>query len=226
MWSCYRAKARLKKCGRLLCWSCCFLSNAPICAVPLLKRVWIAHSPICSMHPLPANPGSSQADSRHKNGDQSPMWNHTKSSIIIRHTLSKLWTSRLISCHYSQIGWSGDCHWSAFLVAGSSRPIGVWAQLYTYWAAGSHIIQRDNRSDYRGTAWSDQGYSYLSIYQIIFVSGISSYICRVLWTRSVNIWESYSALSWECCYHLLRLLLRVSHKQGSQFQPEWGWGKE
>ena len=24
------------------------------------------------MHPLPANPGSSQADSRHKNGDQSP----------------------------------------------------------------------------------------------------------------------------------------------------------
>ena len=47
----------------------------PRSAVPLLKRVWIAERPICSMHSPPLSnpmPESSQADSRHKNGDQSP----------------------------------------------------------------------------------------------------------------------------------------------------------
>ena len=50
-------------------------SQMPRSAVPLLKRVWIAERPICSMHSPPLSnpmPESSQADSRHKNGDQSP----------------------------------------------------------------------------------------------------------------------------------------------------------
>ena len=202
----------------------------PRSAVPLLKRVWIAElRPICSMH-SPPPPFQCLRALRQtvgiKTATKAPMWNHTKSSIIIRHTLSKLWTSRLISCHYSQIGWSGVCHWSAFLVAGLVWPIGGWAQVYIL----GWVIYKETTDQTPFLSW--HCLCLIGPGLFIFVH-LSARICQPLVViflvycelRIVNIRGCYSALSWECCYHLLRLLLRVSHKQGSQFRPEWGWGE-
>ena len=151
-------------------------------AVPLLKRVWIAERPICSIHPPPSLQclRALRQTVGIKTATKAPMWNHTKSSIIIRHTLSKLWTSRLISCHYSQIGWSSVCHWPAFLVAGLVQPIGVWAQVYIL---GWVIYKETTDQTIVALPLPDRTRAiHICPFVSSYLSAISSYISCVLWT--------------------------------------------
>ena len=212
--------------GQLLCWSCCFLSNAPICGP--VTQTCLNRRASHLQHALPPPmPESSQADSRHKNGDQSPdvksyqvQYYHQTYIIkimdITAYFLSLLsdWLERALPL----VGFFGGRVWIA------NR--GLSTGIHT----GLGHIQRDNGSDsvpIVALPLPDRTRAiYICSVVSLYLSAISSYVSRVLCLQIVNIRGWYSALSWECCYHLLRLLLRVSHKQGSQFRPEWWWERK
>ena len=151
-------------------------------AVPLLKRVWIAERPICSMPPPPSPmPESSQADSRHKKGDQSP---DVKSYQVQYYHQTYIIKIMDITAYFLSLlsDWLERGLPLAGFFGGRVGPAN--RSLSTGIHTGLGHIQRDNGSDYRGIAfaWSDQGYSYLSICQLIFVGHQQLYfLCIVDW---------------------------------------------
>ena len=168
--------------GQLLCWSCCFLSNAPICGP--VTQTCLNRRASHLQHALPPPmPESSQADSRHKNGDQSPdvksyqvQYYHQTYIIkimdITAYFLSLL--SDWLEPGLPLVGFFGGRLWIA------NR--GLSTGIHT----GLGHIQRDNGSDSVPIVALPLPDRTRAIHICPFVSwylsAISSCISRVLWT--------------------------------------------
>ena len=167
--------------GQLLCWSCCFLSNAPICGP--VTQTCLNRRASHLQHALPPPmPESSQADSRHKNGDQSPdvksyqvQYYHQTYIIkimdITAYFLSLLsdWLERALPL----VGFFGG------RVGIANR--GLSTGIHT----GLGHIQRDNGSDsvpIVALPLPDRTRAiYICSVVSLYLSAISSYVSRVLW---------------------------------------------